>query len=304
MHSTNVLKMIRLIPVWVTYVCLQFFFCCWFCFLCPLVFAAYLQTHKKVQIASVLGIRSGIAERCRNALTHWKLFIPIPVKRNCHHPQGVERMLGAAGKSTQLQVSLPAWGLETFTIVFIISKMDLKLVKKQQSPCTAGPCQAAQMTVKNKQKTPQMYYISSLFVICGWKLFCYGKVTGFSLLHVSVTDSTHFTMLSQSPNPNIKPKSWQNELKMQTYLESFFAMGKMPSEDSTQDPMPKKTKQGAFQRKHQETSLKYEFISTGECLKLSPLCTIYWEGSPMSPWSLQNWFTTKSKCLDSITLGG
>ena len=62
--------------------------------------------------------------------------------------------------------------------------------------------------------------------------------------------------------------------KKQTSLESFFAKGKRPSEETEEEPTTSKKKKAAFNRQYQESYLKYGFIATGDARAPSPLCII------------------------------
>ncbi|KAJ8263193.1 hypothetical protein COCON_G00156500 [Conger conger] len=52
--------------------------------------------------------------------------------------------------------------------------------------------------------------------------------------------------------------------KKQTSLDSFFAKGKRPNEETEEEPTTTKKKKAAFNRQYQESYLKYGFIATGD----------------------------------------
>ena len=60
----------------------------------------------------------------------------------------------------------------------------------------------------------------------------------------------------------------------QTSLESFFAKGKRPNEETEEEPTTSKKKKAAFKKKYQESYLKYGFVPTGDSHAPSPLCII------------------------------
>lgn len=99
------------------------------------------------------------------------------------------------------------------------------------------------------------------------------KMTGFPLLHPSMTHSCRLSRLRETLPLKLNPQASKMS-KKQMSLESFFAKGKGPSEKTEEEPTTSKKKKAAFNRQYQESYLKYGFIATGDSRAPSPLCII------------------------------
>ena len=88
--------------------------------------------------------------------------------------------------------------------------------------------------------------------------------------------------------------------KKQTSLESFFAKGKRPSQETEEEPTTSKKKKATFNRQYQESYLKYGFIPTGDSHAPSPLCIICGDrlsNEAMKPSKLLRHLETKHPAL-------
>ncbi|XP_041840400.1 SCAN domain-containing protein 3-like [Melanotaenia boesemani] len=88
--------------------------------------------------------------------------------------------------------------------------------------------------------------------------------------------------------------------KKQTSLESFFAKGKRPSQETEEEPSTSKKKKATFNRQYQDSYLKYGFIPTGDSHAPSPLCIICGDrlsNEAMKPSKLLRHLETKHPAL-------